>query len=144
MVVYVTFAIGSGLAAFAGVIYGLYYNELSFNMGLLLGPSVFRCRRWGFGNIYGAIVGGFLFALLQTVGAAALPFASAYKDVFAFGVVIVLIAIKPTGLLGEKERKSLNVCLSHQGNVLLFYPLSLRCWRASSIWCFSWQASRRW
>jgi branched-chain amino acid transport system permease protein len=48
-------------------------------------------------------VGGFLFAGLQTVGAALLPFASAYKDVFAFGAVIVIIAIKPTGLLGEKE-----------------------------------------
>ena len=104
MVVYVTFAIGSGLAAFAGVIYGLYYNELSFNMGLLLGAIGFSAAAvGGFGNIYGAIVGGFLFALLQTIGAAALPFASAYKDVFAFGMVIILIAIKPTGLLGEKE-----------------------------------------
>jgi branched-chain amino acid transport system permease protein len=41
--------------------------------------------------------------MLQTIGAAALPFASAYKDVFAFGMVIIMIAIKPTGLLGEKE-----------------------------------------
>jgi branched-chain amino acid transport system permease protein len=104
MVVYVTFAIGSALAAFAGVIYVLYYNELSFNMGLLLGAIGFSAAAvGGFGNIYGAIVGGFLFAMLQSIGAAALPFASAYKDVFAFGMVIVLIAIKPTGILGEKE-----------------------------------------
>lgn len=104
LVVYITFAVGSALAAFAGLAYGLYYNELSFNMGLLLGAIGFSSAAvGGFGNIYGAIVGGFLFALLQTVGAAALPFASAYKDVFAFGVVIFIMAIKPTGLLGEKE-----------------------------------------
>ena len=41
-------------------------------------------------------------AALQTIGAAALPFASAYKDVFAFAVVIVLMALRPTGLIGEK------------------------------------------
>lgn len=104
MVVYITFALGSALAAFAGLAYGLYYNELSFNMGLLLGAIGFSAAAvGGFGNIYGAIVGGFLFAMLQTVGAAALPFASAYKDVFAFGVVIFIMAVKPTGLLGEKE-----------------------------------------
>lgn len=73
-------------------------------MGLLLGAIGFSAAAvGGFGNIYGAIAGGFLFALLQTVGAAALPFASAYKFVFAFGMVILVIAIKPTGLLGEKE-----------------------------------------
>ena len=104
LVVYITFAMGSALAAFAGVTYGLYYNELSFNMGLLLGAIGFSSAAvGGFGNIYGAILGGFLFAALQTIGAAALPFSSAYKDVFAFGVVIVIMAIKPTGLLGEKE-----------------------------------------
>ncbi len=104
MVVFITFAIGSALAAYAGVTYGLYYNELSFNMGLLLGAIGFSAAAvGGFGNIYGAIVGGFLFAALQTIGAAALPFASAYKDVFAFGVVIMIMAFKPSGLLGEKE-----------------------------------------
>ncbi|MCX5832114.1 MAG: branched-chain amino acid ABC transporter permease [Deltaproteobacteria bacterium] len=104
LVVFITFAIGSALAAFAGVVSGLYYNEITFNMGLMLGAIGFSAAAvGGFGNLYGAIIGGFLFALLQTVGAAVLPFASAYKDVFAFGVVILIMAIKPTGLLGEKE-----------------------------------------
>lgn len=104
LVVFITFAIGSALAAFAGVVSGLYYNEITFNMGLMLGAIGFSAAAvGGFGNLYGAIIGGFLFALLQTVGAAVLPFASAYKDVFAFGVVIFIMAIKPTGLLGEKE-----------------------------------------
>jgi len=102
-VVLVTFAIGSVLAAFAGVIDGLYYNEVFFGMGLLLGVIGFAAAiLGGLGNLYGAIVGGFLFAALQTIGAVALPFASAYKDVFAFGVVIVLMAIRPTGLIGER------------------------------------------
>ena len=56
----------------------------------------------GLGSIYGAILGGFLFAALQTIGAVALPFASAYKDVFAFTVVIALMAWRPTGLIQEK------------------------------------------
>jgi len=102
-VVLVTFALGSVLAAFAGVMDGLYYNEVFFGMGLLLGVIGFAAAiLGGLGNLYGAIAGGFLFALLQTIGAVALPFASAYKDVFAFGVVIVLMAVRPTGLIGER------------------------------------------
>jgi len=102
-VVLVTFALGSALAAFAGVMDGLYYNEVFFGMGLLLGVIGFAAAiLGGLGNMYGAIVGGFLFAALQTIGAVALPFASAYKDVFAFGVVILLMAIRPTGLIGER------------------------------------------
>ncbi|HYX91804.1 MAG TPA: branched-chain amino acid ABC transporter permease [Myxococcaceae bacterium] len=102
-IVLVTFAIGSALAAFAGVMNGLYYNEIFFGMGLLLGAIGFAAAvLGGLGNLYGAIAGGFLFAALQTVGAVALPFASAYKDVFAFAAVILLMAFRPTGLLGEK------------------------------------------
>lgn len=103
LVVLATFALGSALAAVAGVMNGLYYNEAGFGMGLLLGVIGFSAAIvGGLGNLYGAILGGFLFAALQTLGAAALPFASAYKDVFAFAVVIVLMAVRPTGLIGEK------------------------------------------
>jgi branched-chain amino acid transport system permease protein len=103
-VVLLTFAIGSGLAAIAGVMNGLYYNEINFGMGLLLGVIGFSSAIvGGLGNIYGAILGGFLFAALQTIGAVALPFASAYKDVFAFAVVIAIMAWRPTGLIAEAE-----------------------------------------
>lgn len=99
-----TFAIGSALAALAGVVNGLYYSEISFNLGLLLGAIGFSAAVIGGpGNVYGAILGGFLFAALQTIGAVALPFASAYKDVFAFAVVIVVMAIRPAGLLAERS-----------------------------------------
>lgn len=103
-VVLLTFALGSALAALAGVMNGLYYNEINFGMGLLLGVIGFSAAIvGGLGNIYGAILGGFLFAALQTIGAVALPFASAYKDVFAFAVVIAIMAWRPTGLIAEAE-----------------------------------------
>jgi branched-chain amino acid transport system permease protein len=102
-IVLITFAIGSALAAFAGVIDGLYYNEINFGMGLYLGVIGFSAAIiGGLGSIYGAILGGFLFATLQTAGAVLLPVASAYKDVFAFAVVIVIMAWRPTGLIQEK------------------------------------------
>jgi len=102
-IVLITFAIGSALAAFAGLMNGLYYNEINFGIGLYLGVVGFSAAIiGGLGSVYGAILGGFLFAALQTIGAVALPFASAYKDVFAFAVVIALMAWRPTGLIPEK------------------------------------------
>ncbi|MFN3658051.1 MAG: branched-chain amino acid ABC transporter permease [Pseudolabrys sp.] len=102
-VVLITFAIGSGLAAFAGVMNGLYYNEINFGIGLYLGVVGFAAAIiGGLGSIYGAILGGFLFAALQIIGTVLLPFASAYKDVFAFAVVIAIMAWRPTGLIREK------------------------------------------
>ncbi len=102
-IVLIAFAIGSALAAVAGVMNGIYYNEINFGMGLYLGIVGFAAAIiGGLGSIYGAILGGFLFAALQTIGTVALPFASAYKDVFAFGVVILLMAWRPTGLIREK------------------------------------------
>ena len=62
-IVLITFAIGSGLAAFAGVMNGLYYNEINFGIGLYLGVIGFSAAIiGGLGSIYGAILGGFLFA----------------------------------------------------------------------------------
>ena len=102
-VVLMTFAIGSALAAFAGVINGLYYNEINFSIGLYLGVIGFSAAIiGGLGSVYGAILGGFLFAGLQMIGTVVLPFASAYKDVFAFAVVIAIMAWRPTGLIQEK------------------------------------------
>ena len=102
-IVLVTFAVGSALAAFAGVMNGLYYNEINFGIGLYLGVIGFSAAIiGGLGSVYGAILGGFLFAGLQTIGTVLLPFASAYKDVFAFAVVIAIMAWRPTGLIQEK------------------------------------------
>jgi branched-chain amino acid transport system permease protein len=108
-IVLITFMLGSALAALAGLMNGLYYNEVNFSMGLLLGVIGFSAAVvGGLGNFYGAIVGGFLFAALQTVGAVMLPaifpdVPSAYKDVFAFTVIIIIMGLKPTGLISEKS-----------------------------------------
>ncbi|MDA1331528.1 MAG: branched-chain amino acid ABC transporter permease [Proteobacteria bacterium] len=99
----VTFALGSGLAALSGISTGLYYQEINFNMGLMLGVIGFSAAVvGGLGSIYGAIVGGLLFAFLQTVGAIwfSVP---AYKDVFAFAAIIILMAWRPTGLLADRS-----------------------------------------
>ena len=102
-VIPLTFALGSVTAGFAGTIYGLYYSEINYGMGLLLAVIGFSAAIiGGLGNIWGAIIGGYLFAGLQTFVVAALPAFSDYKNVFAFMVVIVLITWRPTGLLAER------------------------------------------
>ncbi|MEP9367409.1 branched-chain amino acid ABC transporter permease [Xanthobacter sp. VNH20] len=99
-----TFALGSMLAAFAGLMLGLYYREINFNMGVLLGIIGFACAVvGGLGSLLGPILGGFLFAGVQTLVTVVLPFTSAYKDVVAFAVIIALIGLFPTGLIAEKS-----------------------------------------
>ncbi|RTL55441.1 MAG: branched-chain amino acid ABC transporter permease [Bradyrhizobiaceae bacterium] len=103
LIVLVTFALGSSLAAIAAMVSGLYYHEISFSMGLMTGAIGFSAAIiGGLGNFYGAILGGVVIAFLQTLGAVAMPFSSAYKDVFMFAVVIVLITWRPTGLISER------------------------------------------
>src|SRR5262249_33398011 len=98
-----TFALGSLTAGFTGTIYGLYYSEINYGIGLLLAVIGFSAAIvGGLGNIWGAIIGGYLFAALQTFVVAATPSLSDYKNVFAFLVVIVLITWRPTGLLAER------------------------------------------
>lgn len=99
-----TFALGSGLAAFAGFMLALYYREINFNMGVLLGVIGFAAAViGGLGSLLGPIVGGFIFAGVQTLVVVLFPFSSAYKDVAAFAMVIILIAIFPTGLIAERR-----------------------------------------
>jgi branched-chain amino acid transport system permease protein len=103
LVVIATFALGSAVAAIAAIISGLYYNEINFSMGLMMGAIGFSAAIiGGLGSFSGAVLGAFIFAFLQIIGSVALPFASSYKDVFAFAVVIILMTWRPTGLIGEK------------------------------------------
>jgi branched-chain amino acid transport system permease protein len=102
-VIPLTFALGSITAGFAGMIYGLYYSEINYGMGLLLAVIGFTAAIvGGLGNIWGAIIGGYLFAGLQTFLVAAMPSMSDYKNVFAFVLIIMLITWRPTGLLAER------------------------------------------
>ncbi|NPV87222.1 MAG: branched-chain amino acid ABC transporter permease [Anaerolineae bacterium] len=99
----ITFLIGAAVAAVAGIMNGFYYGQIMFNMGAMMGVIGFSASViGGLGNVYGAIVGGILFGLLETFAAATLPMGAENKRVFAFFIVILFLVFKPTGILGEK------------------------------------------
>lgn len=103
LIIDVTFFIGSALAALAAILYGLYYNTIVFDMGALAGViGLSSAVLGGLGNIYGAIIGGFIFSLTEAISAAFIPRGSEFMDVIAFGVVIVFLIFRPSGILGEK------------------------------------------
>jgi branched-chain amino acid transport system permease protein len=99
----VTFLLGSALGALAGILNGAYIGIIRFDMGLMGGIKGFSAAVvGGLGNIYGAIFGGLLLGLVETFASALIPGGTAYKDVFAFLVVIFFLVFKPSGILGEK------------------------------------------
>jgi len=99
-----TFFIGSGLAAIAGILSGLYYSEIHFVMGVSGGVIGFSAAAiGGLGNVYGAILGGLLFGMVQTLSAALIPRGSEFRDVVAFAVVMLFLIVRPSGILGEKR-----------------------------------------
>jgi branched-chain amino acid transport system permease protein len=96
-----TFFLGSALAAVAGVMEGIYYTQINFFMGFVLGLRAFTAAvLGGIGNIPGAMAGGILIGLLEAFGAGYVS--SRWTDVFVFGVLIAVLVIKPTGLFGER------------------------------------------
>lgn len=101
-VILITFMIGSSLAAVAGVMVTLYYGVAHFFMGYLAGIKAFTAAvLGGIGSIPGAMLGGFMLGLIENFGASYLS--SAYKDAFAFLVLIITLILRPAGLLGEKS-----------------------------------------
>lgn len=95
-----TFAIGSALAAAAGVMVGVYYNTINPLMGIIPGLKAFVAAvLGGIGIIPGAMVGGFLMGILETMVSG--YGSSLYRDAVAFGVLILILLIKPTGLFGK-------------------------------------------
>lgn len=99
----VTFLLGSALGAVAGILNGAYIGIIRFDMGLMGGIKGFSAAVvGGLGNIYGAILGGLVLGFVETFASASIPGGTAYKDVFAFLVVIFFLVFKPSGMLGEK------------------------------------------
>ena len=97
-----TFFIGAMLGAAAGVLYSLYYGSIKYNMGFVPGMKAFTAAvLGGIGNVPGAMLGGFILGISESLGVAFLPKAQ-WKDVLAFGILIVVLIIRPTGLLGER------------------------------------------
>lgn len=104
LVIMITFFIGSTLAGVAGVLIGSYYSMVKFDVGLMYGIKGFSAAVvGGLGNFYGAILGGLTLGLIETFASAYVPEGMAYKDVYAFLIVIFFLVFKPSGILAEKQ-----------------------------------------
>ncbi|NHZ61077.1 branched-chain amino acid ABC transporter permease [Massilia genomosp. 1] len=108
-VIVATFAIGAALAAVAGVMWGANYSSIQFAMGFLPGLKAFSAAvLGGIGNIYGAMIGGILLGLIEALGAGYIGdltggfLGSHYQDIFAFIVLIIVLTVRPSGIMGER------------------------------------------
>lgn len=100
-VILLVFMVGPALGGAAGLMVGLYYGQINFTMGWGYGLKAFTAAiLGGIGNIPGAMVGGMLLGLIEALGSAYLSFA--WKDAITFLVLILILIIRPTGLLGER------------------------------------------
>jgi branched-chain amino acid transport system permease protein len=104
-----TFMLGSALAAIAGFMVSANYGIVHYYMGFMLGLKAFTAAvLGGIGNLRGAMVGGVLLGLIESLGAGYIGdltggfLGSNYQDVFAFFVLIAVLTLRPSGLLGEK------------------------------------------
>ncbi|OYY63116.1 MAG: branched-chain amino acid ABC transporter permease [Burkholderiales bacterium 28-67-8] len=108
-VISATFVIGAALAALAGVMYAANYGSVQHSMGFLPGLKAFTAAVFGgIGNLGGAMLGGVLLGLIESLGAGYIGdltggfLGSQYQDVFAFVVLILVLTLRPQGLLGER------------------------------------------
>jgi branched-chain amino acid transport system permease protein len=109
MVISATFVIGAALAAIAGVMWAANYGSASHTMGFLPGLKAFTAAVFGgIGNLAGAMVGGVALGLIEALGAGYIGaltggvLGSHYQDIFAFIVLILVLTLRPSGLLGER------------------------------------------
>jgi branched-chain amino acid transport system permease protein len=108
-IIVLTFALGGGLAALAGIMMASNYGSANFYMGFLPGIKAFTAAvLGGIGNLKGAMLGGILLGLIEALGTGYLGQAtggvlgSNYQDVFAFVVLIGVLVLRPSGILGER------------------------------------------
>jgi len=100
-VILTVFLLGPALGGAAGLLVGLQYGNINFLMGWSYGLKAFTAAvLGGIGNIPGAMVGGLLLGVLEALGAAYIS--TSWKDAIAFCVLIVVLIVRPTGLLGER------------------------------------------
>jgi len=97
-----TFALGSGLAAVAGILIGMYYNSIYPTMGYIAGIKAFAVAvLGGIGSVPGAMLGGVVLGMAVTIGAGYIS--SAYRHGIAYAAMIFVILYNPSGLLGKKR-----------------------------------------
>ena len=105
-IIAVTFFVGTALAAAAGTMAGAYYGSIWYFMGFLIGLKAFTAAViGGIGSLPGAMLGGLALGLLESFGTQIPGIGSAWKDVFSFSVLILVLVFKPTGLLGKSEQE---------------------------------------
>jgi branched-chain amino acid transport system permease protein len=98
----ITFILGACLAAFAGMMFFLYYNVTDFFIGFLAGIKAFTAAvLGGIGSIPGAMLGGMVIGLIEVMWSA--YFSVEYKDVAAFAILVIVLIFMPQGLLGKPE-----------------------------------------
>ncbi|MFN0190631.1 MAG: ABC transporter permease subunit [Aestuariivirga sp.] len=98
----ITFVLGAALAAFAGLMFVLYYNVTDFYVGFVAGIKAFTAAvLGGIGSIPGAMLGGMVIGLIETFWSA--YFSVEYKDVAAFTILVIVLIFLPQGLLGKPE-----------------------------------------
>jgi branched-chain amino acid transport system permease protein len=109
MVISATFVIGATLAALAGVMYAMNYGTVNHTMGFLPGLKAFTAAVFGgIGNLAGAVVGGVALGIIESLGSGYIGdltggvLGSHYQDIFAFMVLIIVLTVRPSGLLGER------------------------------------------
>ncbi|EPR44420.1 ABC-type transporter, integral membrane subunit [Desulfovibrio sp. X2] len=101
-IISLTFAIGAGLAAAAGIMVGFNYGSVRYDMGFVPGIKAFAAAvLGGIGNITGAMVGGLIIGMVEVMAAAYINGGTEYKDVFAFIILIAVLYFMPTGIMGE-------------------------------------------
>jgi branched-chain amino acid transport system permease protein len=106
IVISVTFIIGSGLAAVAGVMVAMYYGLVNYFIGYTAGIKAFTAAvLGGIGNIPGAMLGGIVLGLVESLGASYIS--SEYKDAYAFVILIVILLLRPEGLLGKPSEEKI-------------------------------------
>lgn len=99
-----TFAIGSGLGAIAGVIYGCAYSLITPYIGLMLGIKAFIAAvLGGIGSVPGAMVGGLMLGVAESLTIAYIS--SDFSDAVVFGILIIVLLVKPAGLFGKNVRE---------------------------------------
>jgi branched-chain amino acid transport system permease protein len=101
-IIALTFLIGGALGGVAGALNGMYYGSIKYNMGFVPGIKAFTAAvLGGIGNIPGAMWGGLILGVVESLAAGFIPNGSDWKDVIAFSILLLILLFRPEGLFGR-------------------------------------------